>query len=203
MNKTLFIALGIFFTIAASVTGLVIIPNWQYQELAPVKTRDGRQYPNPHYGAAALGRKVYIDQGCIYCHSQQVRAKGYGGDIRRGWGLRRSVARDYLYDFPHQLGTIRTGPDLSNIGVRQPSSNWHYLHLFNPQITSNGSVMPQYKYFFKTLPPTADPPPDAVKLPPAFATPTEGYIVPLERGRNLVAYLRSMDRNFDLPEAKQ
>ena len=49
-----------------------------------------------------------------------------------------------------QMGTMRTGPDLSNIGVRNPSETWHYLHLYNPQITSEGSNMPPFRFLFET-----------------------------------------------------
>ena len=41
-----------------------------------------------------------------------------GPDIARGWGVRQSVAEDYLYDDPVQLGSLRAGPDLADVGVR-------------------------------------------------------------------------------------
>jgi cytochrome c oxidase cbb3-type subunit 2 len=101
----------VFSTIAFSLSGLVLIPNWQFQEHQPVRNaRDGSQYPNPYYGLARQGRDVYVDQGCAYCHSQQVRAKGYGADIRRNWGNRRTVARDYMYEYPILLGTMARPP---------------------------------------------------------------------------------------------
>ncbi len=65
------------------------------------------------------GREVYIANGCLYCHSQQVRDNIWSTDEARGWG-RPSVSGDYYYDNPHLLGTMRTGPDLINVGVRQP-----------------------------------------------------------------------------------
>jgi cbb3-type cytochrome c oxidase subunit II len=137
MNRTFLVIVGVFLTIAFSLSGLVLIPNWQFQEHQPVRNaRDGSQYPAPYYGLALQGRDVYVDQGCAYCHTQQVRPKGYGADIRRNWGNRRTVARDYMYEYPILLGTMRTGPDLANIGARQPARDWHYLHLYNPQITS-------------------------------------------------------------------
>ncbi len=49
------------------------------------------------------------------------------------WGLRRSVAEDYLYDAPVQLGSLRAGPDLSNIGARDPDLNWQLIHLYSPK----------------------------------------------------------------------
>jgi cytochrome c oxidase cbb3-type subunit 2 len=82
----------------------------------------------PYTSAELRGREVYIANGCVYCHSQQPRAKAFAPDFSRGWG-RATVAGDYAYDQPHLLGTMRTGPDLMNIGVRQPSEQWHLGHL--------------------------------------------------------------------------
>jgi cytochrome c oxidase cbb3-type subunit II len=206
MNRTILLALGIFFTIAASVTGLVIIPNWQFQDLKPVVKATGLQYPEQYFGDAKKGRQVYISQGCIYCHTQQVREKGYGGDIRRGWGSRRSVPRDYLFDRPHQLGTMRTGPDLASIAARQPSVEWHTLHLYNPQITSPGSVMPRFNYLFTEIPAdtaTSRLPVGAVKIPDQFQSGGVKYILPTDRGNQLITYLKRLNQSFPLPEANQ
>jgi len=203
MSKTFFLALGIFLTIAASVTGLVVIPNWQFQDLKPVVKATGLQYPERYFGDAHKGREIYISQGCIYCHTQQVREKGYGGDIRRGWGTRRSVPRDYLFDRPHQLGTMRTGPDLASIGARQSSTEWHSLHLYDPQLTSPGSVMPRFNYLFNEIK-EGQPPPNAFKIPSANSR-SSGvkYIVPNERGAQLITYLKRLNQSFPLPEAQQ
>jgi len=203
MNRTFLVIVGALLTIAFSLSGLVLIPNWQFQEHKPViNPRDGSQYPAPYYGLALQGRDIYVDQGCAYCHTQQVRPKGYGGDIRRNWGNRRTVARDYMYEYPILLGTMRTGPDLANIGARQPARDWHYLHLFNPQITSAGSVMPRYPYLFKTVKAGELVPAGAIPLPAAFQS--EGtHIIPTARGEQLVEYLRAQNRTFPLPEAKQ
>jgi cytochrome c oxidase cbb3-type subunit 2 len=203
MNRTFLVIVGVFLTIAFSLSGLVLIPNWQFQEHQPVRNaRDGSQYPVPYYGLALQGRDVYVDQGCAYCHTQQVRPKGYGADIRRNWGNRRTVARDYMYEYPILLGTMRTGPDLANIGARQPARDWHYLHLYNPQITSAGSVMPRYPYLFRTIKAGEMVPAGAIPLPAAFQS--EGtHILPTARGEQLVEYLRAQNRTFPLPEAKQ
>ncbi len=200
--KSAGLSIGVFFTIALSVTGLVIVPNWQFQGLKPVVKPDGTQYPTPPTGDVKAGRAVYIDQGCIYCHSQQVRMKGYGADIRRNWGTRRSVPRDYLYDAPHQLGTMRTGPDLASIGARQPSVDWQALHLYNPQITSPGSIMPRFEYLFDEVKGGA-PPPGAIRIPATQQKNGVTHIVLKDRGRQLIAYLISLNQSFPLPEANQ
>ena len=85
----------------------------------------------PYTSVQLTGRQVYIANGCVYCHSQQPRDIKQAPDASRGWG-RASIAADYAYDTPHLLGTMRTGPDLLNIGARQPSKDWHLGHLYQP-----------------------------------------------------------------------
>src|SRR5437660_943583 len=67
------------------------------------------------------GGHVYAANGCIYCHSQQVRADYAGADIERGWGNRRSAPRDYIFERPVFLGKMRMGQDIANIGARAPA----------------------------------------------------------------------------------
>src|SRR6185369_11382026 len=74
-------------------------------------------------GMAERGRKIYAANGCVYCHSQQVRADYAASDIDRKWGTRRSAPRDYIFDRPAMLGQLRMGPDLSNIGKRAPAED--------------------------------------------------------------------------------
>ena len=201
MNRVTWIAFGVVFTVFSSLAGLVIIPDWQYRDLAAYQNELDEVYPVRPSGFVAQGRGVYIDLGCVYCHSQQVRPEGYGADIDRGWGMRRTVARDYIYDSPPLMGSMRTGPDLSNIGARQPSKEWHYLHLYNPQITSQGSVMPEYPFLFDVVKNPEREPFGGIRLPDQWASePT--WIVPRPRAEQLVEYLKSLDRGFDLPEAQ-
>src|SRR3546814_3762185 len=91
---------------------------------------------------------VYIEQGCLYCHSQQPRSADQAPDDERGWG-RASVASDYAYDHPHLMGTMRTGPDLLNVGARLPSRDWQLTHLYQPRAISKWSIMPAYPYLFE------------------------------------------------------
>ena len=114
--------LGIFGTFAFSWVGLTVIPNIQIGALNPQMDEEGTDiYPMPQSGMAARGREVYAANGCIYCHSQQVRPDYASSDIDRKWGERRSAPRDYLFDRPVLLGKERMGPDLSNIGKRAPA----------------------------------------------------------------------------------
>ena len=204
MNNKWLLALGILSTVTASLAGLVLIPNWQLRDIKQIEDDSGylqpqTWFPDDHR-LQFPGRSVYIDLGCVYCHSQQVRPQGFGADIDRGWGNRRTVARDYMFDKPHLLGTMRTGPDLANIGARQKSKDWHYLHLYNPQITSPGSIMPQFPFLFAVVRESRVIPSEAVKLPDKWAmTPT--YIVPKDRAKYLVDYLITLDKSYDVPEA--
>src|SRR5207245_319710 len=114
--------LGIFGTFAFSWVGLTVIPNWQIGHLNPQMEEDGSDvYPQPQSGMVMRGARVYAANGCIYCHSQQVRADYAADDIDRKWGERRSAPRDYIFERPVELGKMRMGPDLANIGHRAPA----------------------------------------------------------------------------------
>src|SRR5437899_3015451 len=113
--------LGIFGTLAFSWLGLAFIPNLQIGHLDPQTDEEGKDaYPAPKSGMAERGHRIYVANGCFYCHSQQVRADYAGSDIDRKWGERRSAPRDYIFERPVLLGKMRMGPDLSNIGKRAP-----------------------------------------------------------------------------------
>src|SRR6266487_3926579 len=114
--------LGIFGTLAFSWVGLTVIPNWQIGHLNPQSDEEGTDiYPMPQSGMVARGGRVYAANGCIYCHSQQVRADYAADDIERKWGDRRSAPRDYIFERPVFLGKMRMGQDIANIGARAPT----------------------------------------------------------------------------------
>jgi cbb3-type cytochrome oxidase cytochrome c subunit len=114
--------LGIFGTFAFSWVGLTLIPNWQIGHLNPQSDEEGADiYPQPQSGMVERGARVYAANGCIYCHSQQVRADYAADDIERKWGERRSAPRDYIFGRPVFLGKMRMGQDLANIGARAPA----------------------------------------------------------------------------------
>src|SRR5690606_17560429 len=89
-------------------------------------------------GDPIRGRKIYIREGCLYCHTQFTRLqdRGYGPLVKAG---------DFNYETPHQLGTARTGPDLTNEGGRFPSE-WQKAHLIQPRAVKPGSIMPSFSY---------------------------------------------------------
>jgi cytochrome c oxidase cbb3-type subunit 2 len=183
--------LGAVAIVMLSIIALVVLPY--------VVTAD--QVPPPSvkpYSAAQLeGRAVYIANGCVYCHSQQPRDPSLGPDGQRGWG-RPSVPADYHYDRPHLLGTMRTGPDLFNIAVRQPSRDWHLGHLYQPRAYAPGSTMPAFPFLFEERRGAAQPGEVVVTLPPGFA-PATVRIVATPQALRLVDYLLGLDHTYPVP----
>lgn len=202
MNQGPLIFLGAFLALALSWHGMVVVPAVQLGRMQETNAPPtGIRYPTARNGLAQQGRDVYRANGCFYCHTLQVRAKGSGPDIERGWGKRHSVAPDYLYENPVMLGDLRAGPDLANIGERQADAIFHLLHLYNPQITAKGSTMPQYPFLFETKKIGHRPSPNALKLPEEF-TPKPGFeVVPKLEAQTLVAYLQSLQADISLFEA--
>jgi cbb3-type cytochrome oxidase cytochrome c subunit len=126
------LVLGILATLAFSWLGLAYIPDLQIGHLDPQSDEEGTDiYPMPKSGMAERGRRIYVANGCFYCHSEQVRADYAASDIDRmrdagpspgpKWGDRRSAPRDYIFDRPALLGKMRLGPDLANIGKAAPA----------------------------------------------------------------------------------
>lgn len=194
---------GAMVTLALATATLVILP---YMQLSDVQPPPGLK---PYTDQQLRGREVYIAMGCVYCHSQQPRSQSQAPDFQRGWG-RASVAGDYYYDHPHLLGTMRTGPDLFNIGARQPSIDWHLGHLYEPRAYTPGSTMPAYPFMF-TLKDQAQEGDVVVKLPPSHQ-PFEKVVVAKPEALDVVQYLIGLNHTYaidpgvelpQLPEARQ
>jgi cbb3-type cytochrome oxidase cytochrome c subunit len=144
--------------------------------------------------------------GAIIKPLTEVGAKAHaevvavGPDIERKWGKRRSVAQDYVYDLPVQLGTRRAGPDLMNEGTRPYDVDWHLAHLYEPKAKVPGSTMPPYRFLFEERPVGKGNPAEALVLPKG--TVPEGIeIVPTDAARALAAYLVSLRADVPLREA--
>ncbi|MDX2111253.1 MAG: cbb3-type cytochrome c oxidase subunit II [Verrucomicrobiota bacterium] len=224
---------GIFFILAFSWVGVILSTHSQFGSLQPTSSQllnaetlepvdgmnytdaqakvvpavnnlDDVQYPMALVGKAQRGREAYISLGCLYCHSQQVRRKGFGSDFERNWGSRQSVPRDYIRQERVLLGSMRTGPDLMTIGQRNIDESWYLLNLYNPQINSEGSNMPPYAFLFEKhkIDPLLGPSPKALKLPAKYAIESGYEVLPTERAEALVAYLLSLKLDYELPEAK-
>lgn len=153
---------------------------------------------------AVKGKAVYIANGCVACHTQQVR----NVDMDKTWGPRPSIAADYAdmhrTDFWRNtatlMGTERTGPDLTNIGNRQPSLEWNLVHLYNPRIVVKESVMPAYPWMFtlKTNPGKDD---VVVNVPAEYLKGKSGKVVATKQALHLVAYLQSL-KQAPLPDGR-
>ena len=187
MENEVKLVTGAMTTFALAATALVVIPLFQIRD---VPAPEGLK---PYTSAELRGREIYIANGCVYCHTQQPRDASFAPDIKRGWG-RATVAADYIYDRPHLLGSMRTGPDLMNIGVRQPSTDWHLGHLFQPRAYVPESIMPAYPYLFDVKD-KAEPDEIELKLPPAFQPPGK-VVVPRPEAIDLVKYLKSLKRDY-------
>ena len=118
----------------ASVLTVVIILPWSTMSDQPSEVF------RPRTAAEQEGRKIYIQNGCTYCHTQFIRYVD--------WGLgaeRIALAGDYVQDQPHLLGSERTGPDLSQEGGEHPD-DWHLAHFTNPRFVRPNSLMPSFKF---------------------------------------------------------
>ena len=125
--------LGSLVVFAAATVAVVVVPgvvmgdphSATWRELTPLEQE---------------GRRLYLANGCTYCHSQYVRPQDW--DI----GMERvAQAGDYAALSPHLLGSQRTGPDLSQEGGEHPD-DWHVAHFMNPRYTRPQSLMPRFAY---------------------------------------------------------
>jgi len=139
------------------------------------------------------GLDIYVAEGCLYCHTQQVRPldldKPFGRPSAPG-DYARLRPQDIWRMTPEMLGTERNGPDLSDVGSRQSSDAWNYIHLYNPRSVVEASVMQAYPWLFAVK---DSPGPDDVVVPvPSEFAPKKGKVVATEKARDLVAYLLSL-----------
>jgi cytochrome c oxidase cbb3-type subunit 2 len=160
------------------------------------------ELPQPilHVDSTAQGDPALQDLQTVGAKGA-VRVSQQGPDMARGWGKRATVAQDFLYENPVQPGVRRIGPDLSNVGLRQNSVNWHLLHLYEPQSMVKDSTMPPYKFLFETRRIVGRPSPDALPLSGDYAPKTGFEIVPKEEAKALAAYLVSLQADVPLLES--
>ncbi|PND32803.1 cytochrome-c oxidase [Achromobacter pulmonis] len=190
ITPLLLVATGI---LAFATLMLVILPGWQVRTIEPPKAL------SPYTLEQLSGRQQYIANGCVYCHSQQPRSTGQTfADLARGWG-RASTPGDYAYDEPHLLGTMRTGPDLLNVGGRLPSRDWHLTHLYQPRAIFDWSIMPSYPYLFETKD-KAQAGDVVVKLPKDYQPADGKVVVARKEALDLVAYLLSLNRSYSVSD---
>lgn len=148
-------------------------------------------------GDVLAGKKIFIENGCVACHTQQVR----NVDMDKVWGTRSNVAADYAIhsriswwmNTATLMGTERTGPDLTNIGSRLPSDDWHLLHLYNPRAIVEESIMPAYPWLFdhKTEITSGE---KEVLVPDEYLKKPGMKVIARTEALQLVAYLQSLQQ---------
>lgn len=179
-----------------------IIPALQMQNIKPLPGQQDLTVEE------RKGLETFVSENCMACHTMQVR----NIEMDKMWGSRPSIPSDYYYtkkrqDFwrqsPSFLGSERTGPDLTNIGVRQPSDDWHLLHLYNPRLVVKESVMPSYKWMFIEKDSTQITSKDIVLNVPADQLKNKNSkVVAGPNALNLVAFLKSL-KQPELPGAPE
>ena len=127
-------------TVAILIGGVVqIIPTLLVKSNIPTITS-----VKPYTPLELEGRDLYIREGCVGCHSQMIRP--FRSEVER-YG-EYSKAGEYVYDHPFLWGSKRTGPDLLRVGGKY-SDSWHLNHMYDPQSTSSGSIMPAYQWLVR------------------------------------------------------
>lgn len=187
-HKLLFWTALLFFVfLTLNVCILPAITNQQiYQPLPDAKplTKD-----------ELAGKMIYIENGCVGCHTQQVREV----EMDKVFGTRPSISADYAankrlniwQNTATLMGTERTGPDLTNIGERQASKDWHLLHLYQPRSVVKESIMPAYQWLFQEKE-YLDEGDVEVKVPDEYKSNPRLKIIETKKAQQLVAYLLSL-----------
>ncbi|HEY3864146.1 MAG TPA: cbb3-type cytochrome c oxidase subunit II [Verrucomicrobiae bacterium] len=208
MNSGPLLFLGLFATMAVSWIGFILTPQMQLTGLSQTNTVAvgntlPETYPVAPSGEAHAGAEVYRANGCAACHTQMVRPSDLGSDLRQEWGVRRSVAEDYLLREPVMPGSVRIGPDLANYASRADTNdiNRLYLRLYDPKQITHGTLMPPYRFLFDTRKILFFPSTNAFVPPDADAPPAGYEIIPRPEARALVAYMLSLRQNGYLYEA--
>ncbi|AMA49192.1 MULTISPECIES: cytochrome-c oxidase, cbb3-type subunit I [Flavobacterium] len=137
------VQLTVLATIAILIGGIIqIIPTIVVKSNIPTISS-----VKPYTPLELEGRDLYIREGCVGCHSQMIRP--FRSEVAR-YG-EYSKSGEYVYDHPFLWGSKRTGPDLFRVGGKY-NDNWHFNHMWDPQSTSAGSIMPAYKWLFDNKP---------------------------------------------------
>jgi cytochrome c oxidase cbb3-type subunit 2 len=126
--------------VVVSIAGLVQIVPLFFQHT----TTEPSLGVTPYTALRLAGRDIYQREGCVGCHSQQIRT--LRSEVERYGPY--SLAGESVYDRPFLWGSKRTGPDLARVGARY-SDDWHRIHLRNPRDVVPESNMPGYPWLAK------------------------------------------------------
>jgi len=171
---------------------------------AIINQKNNAPLPNatPLSADALEGKRSFIANGCVACHTQQVR----NVDMDKMWGGRPNIAADYASNNRMDLwrntatlmGTERTGPDLTNVGERQPSMAWNLLHLYQPRAVVGKSIMPAYPWLFIVKDEVGKDEVE-VSVPEQYRKGINGKIIASKEALQIVAYLQSL-KQTPLPD---
>lgn len=208
---------GIAFAFGLPWLLLIIIPTLWGERLAPIpydQERDGLSGAYPSGGVYRQGQLVYLQEGCVQCHTQVIRPSfgGIADGWKKGWGadqspvpkrvIRPSTPHDYLNEAVAPLGIARHGPDLANAGYRFAEVDDEVLlqKLYAPRSQNSWSIMPSYRHLFKVQKIQGAGSAHALKnLPEQFA-PAKGYeVVPTTEALELVKYIKSLKKDEPIP----
>lgn len=190
-HKKLYPIAGLFFLLLTYLTA--IMPALENQkENAPLPGTEALS------GDALKGKHIYISEGCVACHSQQVR----NVHMDKMFGKRPGIPADYAHikrtdiwrNTATLMGTERTGPDLTDVGNRQSSKEWNLMHLFNPRSVVPKSIMPSYEWLFE-IKEKADTNEIVLFIPEEFLYGKTGVVVPKKEAMQLVAYIQSLKQS--------
>lgn len=130
-------ALGLF---AVAALAVWVLPSFEPESVEGTILGDFSRFYEAGSDEAA-GRQIYLQEGCWYCHTQQVRP------IVTDVGLGPvSQPGDYVHETPAMFGIQRIGPDLMHAGSREPTDSvaWLTAYLENPRAVRSWSTMPSY-----------------------------------------------------------
>lgn len=133
--------------------------SWQYDpEGEPIKDYETlKSHPLTFKSRQELirtGEHLFATEGCWYCHTDQTRTLIQDVVLNgsASYPAPPSSANEYIYQHITFPGTKRNGPDLSRVGIKRPSRDWHRGHFWSPKTASVGSIMPSFKHFFDNDP---------------------------------------------------
>ena len=223
MNLKTFIT-GLTVSFGAPWLLVIVVPSVTMNNVEAVSFEegaDGREgvYRPLRNGRIADGSKIYGANGCYVCHTQVIRTTRAGSDVwREDWAgvpaskenpvdsRRETNVFDYQgEDFAH-IGLTRTGPDLSNVGLRietyakeegvSPEA-WIYRHLYNPNSGDRWwSVCPAQEHLFKKASTLGQEPETGKGV---YCTECEATMVPKPEAEALASYILSLKKNDLVP----
>ncbi len=216
--------LGLSASFGIAWLAVVVVPFFKMRDLAPIALTeaadgvDGVFYPK-RTGRVAGGAEVYAENGCYLCHSQLVRPTYAGNDLYRpDWGglkadadrgdtRRETNAYDFFGEKFAQIGVMRMGPDLSNLGRRVETEYaadsspeaWLYAHLYNPRDNPKlwKSTCPPHPFLFEKREIKGSRSTDALEV----ETCENFELVPGPDAKALVSYLLSLKKDQKTPAA--